>query len=102
MSNSKPPPRSKPQSPQGISVSAQDLATRVANIEQFLKDQFDERNQWNATLRTWVGRTIKIRLVDGHILEGLLNWVDRYTLCVGQEPDVEIVHKGAVATIKKA
>lgn len=102
MSSNKPPPTRKPQSAQGISGSTPDLATRVANIEQFIKEQFDERNQWNTTLRGWVGRTILIRLVDGHVLEGLLNWVDRYTLCVGLEPDVEIVHKGAIATIKKA
>lgn len=99
MSNTK-PPRSKPQSPPGISGSP-DLATRVANIEKFLKEQFDERNQWNAQLREWIGEQIRIRLLQGEPVQGKLVWVDRYTLCVEVMNEIEIVHKGAIATIKK-
>lgn len=108
MSNNKPSPRSKPQSP-GISGSSPDLATRVANIEKFLKEQFDERNQWNSQLREWIGERVRIRLVGGnrdshgYDLEGVLKWVDRYTLCINPVfDDIEIVHKGAIATIRKA
>ncbi len=96
MSGNKPPPSSKPPN-----QPPQDLATRVAKLEKLLQEHFDERNQWNATLREWLERTVQIRLIDGHVLTGVLNWVDRYTLCIGREPKVEIVHKGAIATIKK-
>lgn len=108
MSNNKQPPRSKPQPP-GISGSSPDLATRVANIEKFLKEQFDERNQWNQQLRDWVGQRVRIRLVggnterNGYDLEGELKWVDRYTISINPVFDeIEIVHKGAIATIRKA
>lgn len=100
MSGNKPPP-SKPQSGPVIRSSPPpSLDERVTTIEQFLKEQFDERNQWNAVLRGWIGQKVRVRLMDGASVEGVLNWVDRYTICLGVT-DIEIVHKGAIATIKK-
>jgi len=94
MANRSSPPPSKP------SISVEALQQRVDTLEKLVKDALDERNHWNALIRTWIGKTVVVRLIDGHVTNGTLQWVDRYTLCVGDPAFPVIVHKGAIAIIQ--
>lgn len=96
------PPPSKPQHSPAISAAElQSLRQRIDGLEKQLKDQFDEKNQWNSEVRQWIGKSVTIHLVSDTQLVGFLRWMDRYTLCVDEAKfGVCIVHKGAVALIR--
>jgi hypothetical protein len=94
--------------PPGISQDdARRLTQRVEKVERQLADHYAEKNQWNSMVREWVGSAIVVQLSGDHNLEGILLWVDRYTLCIEACPPVPggpskdkrpiIVHKGLVA-----
>lgn len=96
------PPPSKPITQAGIRPpDLEEFTQRFNKLDQLVRDAFDERNQWNSKVREWLGKQIKIRLMDSCEIIGVLQWVDRYTICVQEVDvtDVTIVHKGAVATI---
>jgi sRNA-binding regulator protein Hfq len=97
------PPPSKPNPQAGIR-SAPDLREfieRFDALEKIVRENFDEKNQWNSKVREWIGKAVVVRLTTSAAVQGVLQWMDRYTICVQEEtfPDVTIVHKGAVATI---
>lgn len=98
------PPPSKPQgSPAISSTDLHRLSQRLDALEKLVKDNFDEKNQWNSQVREWIGKPVVVQLVSDTQLVGALRWVDRYTLCVDDTQNgVSIVHKGAVAIIRQA
>jgi len=90
---------SKKSSVTGISAAdSQSISSRLDAIEEKLREQFDEKNQWNAVLRNWIGKTVHIDLVSGTTLIGCLLWVDRYTLGI-KDASLRIVHKAAITVI---
>lgn len=104
MSNQRQPPPSKPTTQAGIrSPDLGEFNRRLENLDKLVRDAFDERNQWNPTVRGWLDKVIIIRLVNSIEVCGVLKWMDRYTICVQEKnlQDVTIVHKGAVATINR-
>lgn len=97
-------PSSKPSPQPGIRPSDhREFNQRIEVIEKLIKDAFDEKNQWNPKVREWTDKLIEIQLINSAKVIGILKWVDRYTICL-QEPsmdDVTIVHKGAIAFIRR-
>ena len=96
------PPQVKPPASPAISVAdARALIKRVEDLEKLVKEHFDEKNQWNSLVREWFGKQVRIQLTQGGFVEGILRWVDRYTLCVDTlHEGTCVVHKGAVAVIR--
>lgn len=102
MATNKPTPLpSKPQPTSGISPpDTKSLTLRIETLEKFIRDQFDEKNQWNSLVRGWVDKKVKIRLMDGEWFKGSLRWVDRYTICLEDDDKVPaVIHKAAIAII---
>lgn len=96
--NNSPPP-SKPSNSAPFTPS--EALRRIEALETTLQDHFAERNQWNSTVRGWIGKEVVVRLADGYRLTGFLRWIDRYTMCVDVKLDGDtIVHKGAISTIR--
>lgn len=68
-----------------------------------MQDLTVEKNQWNAEIKSWVGKRIGILLTTDTMVSGALRWVDRYTMCIwgnvpgSDRPRTIIVHKGAIA-----
>lgn len=95
------PNSSKPPGQAGISgaTTNDQLKSRVEVLEKFIKEYFDEKNQWNSMLRDWVGTEVHVRFISGDPFFGTLRWVDRYTLCVDDDGHPTIIHKAAIATI---
>jgi sRNA-binding regulator protein Hfq len=101
MSNRDAPP-SKPRGSSGISpTDPRDVIRRLEVLEKFVKEYFDEKNQWNSLVREWIGTSVRIRLVDGEWVDGVLRWVDRYTLCCEDTKTGQpaIIHKAAIAVL---
>jgi len=98
------PPSSKPTSQSGIrSSDPRDISQRLEALEKLVRDSLDEKNLWNAKVRDWIGKRVLIEtLIPTHI-EGILLWVDRYTLCIQRQNATyeTIVHKGAIGTIQR-
>ena len=110
---------SKPQQTPGISpTEARDLraqvsalSSRVEKLEKFLKEHFDEKNQWNSMVREWTGKKVAVEFISAqHRVIGDLLWLDRYTICVNAimstdpfssqtERKIMVIHKAAVALI---
>lgn len=96
------PPPGKPSGSTGISPADPKLLfPRVEALEKFVKEYFDEKNQWNSLVRTWVGSQVKVRLLDGETVLGVLRWIDRYTLCVEIDGEPAVIHKAALAIIQQ-
>ncbi len=108
------PQSSKPNPPSGISpAEAQRLRSQVEELEKLVREQLDERNQWNNLARKWVGHVVRAVVSTGQVVVGKLLWLDRYTLCIEgsysenvvdgkktQWPSREvIVHKGQLVMI---
>lgn len=103
-----PKPASKPHQASGISsAETTQLRTRVERLEKevlSLNTQLNEKNSWAATVRSWVGSDVCVRLVDQHEVVGKLAWIDRYTLCVeGAPPSANglgvrplVIHKACI------
>jgi hypothetical protein len=107
---------SKPSPPPGISATdMQALSNRVAALEAKLREYLDEKNQWNSTVREWIGKEVIISLLihpehtESHAICGQLLWIDRYTMCLmvqtstdASQPSMQpvIIHKAAIATIR--
>lgn len=97
-------PQSKPSNQSGIrSPDLRELTQRIEIAEKLIKDSLDEKNQWNSKVREWLEKSIMVRLVDSSEVVGILKWIDRYTICLQESGsvDVTIVHKGAVAVIRR-
>ncbi len=98
------PPPSKPNPQAGIRPpDLREFIERVDALERIVRENFDEKNQWNSKVREWIGKAVLVRLTTSTEVRGVLQWMDRYTICI-QEPtilDATIVHKGAVATINR-
>lgn len=97
-------PHSKPVTLSGIRPpDLHELTQRLEVLEKLIKDNLDEKNQWNSKVREWLEKTVVIRLVSSMEVSGVLKWVDRYTLCLQEkkQDDVTIVHKGAIAIIRR-
>jgi sulfur relay (sulfurtransferase) DsrC/TusE family protein len=97
-------PQSKPSSQSGIRPpNLQEFTQRFEVLEKLVKDNLDEKNQWSSKVREWIEKPIMIQLVDSQEIFGILKWVDRYTVCLQEKPsiDVTIVHKGAIAVIRR-
>lgn len=75
------------------------LSSRVDRLEKFLREHFDEKNQWNSTVREWVGQEVVVELVPERNVEGTLLWLDRYTICLTIAGKTKVVHKAAIALI---
>jgi sRNA-binding regulator protein Hfq len=104
MPSNKLPPQSKSPSSSGISsTDVQRLNQRIEALEKLVRDSLDEKNHWNSQVREWIGKPVKIQLVSGESVVGLLRWVDRYTLCLDLDKweGIGIVHKGAIAIIRQ-
>lgn len=112
MGDTKPRPNggSKPQPASGISATeAQQLRSRIDQLEKQVREHLAEKNQWNSMVRGWVGTRVAVLLVTEDEVIGELLWVDRYTLCLkvaiqkDDQPEAApvikpvIVHKGAIA-----
>lgn len=80
-----------------------ELTRRIEVAEKLIKDSLDEKNQWNSKVREWLEKPVTIQLVSSSEVSGVLKWVDRYTICLQEkeEVDVTIVHKGAIAIIRR-
>lgn len=98
----------KPTPPAGISpAEARDLraqvsalSSRLDRVEKFLKEHFDEKNQWNSTVRDWVGKNVVVELIQtDRKVAGKLLWLDRYTICVEAGSRALVIHKAAIAII---
>lgn len=97
-------PPGKPNTQSGIRApDLQELTQRIEALEKLVRDNLDEKNQWNSKVREWLEKRVVVRLVSSSDIFGILKWVDRYTLCLQEKelPEVTIVHKGAIATINK-
>ncbi len=96
------PPSGKPHASPAISAAdARALTKRIEDLEKLVREQFDEKNQWNSLVREWIGKMVRIQLTQGGFVEGFLRWMDRYTLCVDTTHEGTcVVHKGAVAVIR--
>ena len=90
----------KNQTPAGISAAeVQQLKDEVARLKQLVQEHLSEKNQWGAEVRKWVGKAIRIHLVNGETLTGVLAWMDRYTIYL-KNPEAThgtVIHKGAVS-----
>ena len=76
------------------------LSSRLERTEKFLKEHFDEKNQWNSTVRGWEGKEVVVELMQvGREVRGKLLWLDRYTVCVQEGPKPKVIHKAAIALI---
>ena len=98
------PPSSKPVSQPGIrSSDPRDISQRLEALEKLVRDSLDEKNLWNAKVREWIGKRVQVHTLIPTIIDGVLLWMDRYTLCIHRknEPFETIVHKGAIATINR-
>jgi hypothetical protein len=74
---------SKSSPPSGISpAEAQRLRSQVEELEKLVREQLDERNQWNNLARKWVGQTVRAVVSTNQVVVGKLLWLDRYTLCI--------------------
>lgn len=83
----------------GISAAdSQNLSSRVEALEELVRDHLHEKNQWNAELRNWIGKTIYVDLLTSKTVMGVLLWVDRYTLGV-KDTSLRIIHKAAITVI---
>lgn len=97
-------PHGKPAHQSGIRPpDLQELTQRLENLEKLVRDNLDEKNQWNSKVREWIEKAVMVQLVDSLEVFGILKWVDRYTLCLQEKErsDVTIVHKGAIAIIRR-
>lgn len=110
----KPPasPGISPAEARELTAQVSALSFRLEKVERFLRDHFDEKNQWSATVRDWVGKKVVVELTQrGSLLVGELLWLDRYTICVkssgsgrdplaaAEQPKPMVVHKAAIALI---
>lgn len=100
----KPPPTSgiSPTEAKDLRERLSALSSRVDSLEKFLKEHFAEKNQWNSTVREWVGKQVVVELLVGGSLMGELLWLDRYTICVSVSGVTKIVHKAAIVLIYRA
>lgn len=97
-------PHSKPAHQSGIRPpDLQEFTQRLDILEKLVKDNLDEKNQWNSKVREWIEKTVMVQLVSSLEVFGVLKWVDRYTICLQEKErsDVTIVHKGAIAIIRR-
>ena len=93
---------SKPPPVPGIShAEAAQLRSRIDKLEKVIAEHFAEKNQWNSLIREWVGSVVHIELMHGESITGELMWVDRYTMCLTEAGRPAIVHKGAIAVIRR-
>lgn len=98
------PPPSKPNTQAGIRPpDLEKFIERIDALEKVVRENFDEKNQWNSKVRGWIGRRVLVRLMTSFEILGVLQGMDRYTICIQEAgfKDVTIVHKGAVATINR-
>lgn len=112
MSGNQPPrPAGKPDQGRGISpADAQQLRARLDSVEKQVRahsEAINDRNNWNAVVRGWIGSQVSVHTVSGATVTGILKWVDRYTLCVegivgthdpysAKELQQIVLHKGAL------
>lgn len=97
----KPPPSPgiSPAEAKDLRAQMSALSSRVEKLDKFVKEYFDERNQWNSTVREWVGQRVVVELVQSdRKVEGELLWLDRYTICV-KDGRTKVIHKAAIALI---
>ena len=97
------PPQGKHPPQSGIRpADLLEVTQRLEVVEKLIKNNLDERNQWNSKVREWLEKSIVIQLMDSSKVVGVLKWVDRYTLCLQEDgqSDSTIVHKGAIAVIR--
>jgi hypothetical protein len=98
----KPPPSPgiSPAEARDLRAALSALSSRVDSVEKFLKEHFDERNQWNSTVREWAGQKVIVELSQADKrIEGELLWLDRYTICVKEGDRPKVIHKAAIALI---
>ncbi len=89
----------------GISPSEfHELRAKVLDLEKQLSEALSEKNRWNEGLRKWQEQksVVQFKLLNGDLVNGVIVWVDRYTIGVEEHnrESPTIVHKGAIATIK--
>lgn len=85
---------------------ALDNEKRIQELEKTVND----KSQWNNTVRGWIGKRVRVRLLTNGEITGDLKGLDRYTLLVfgtytssvTDIPNDVIIHKGAIATIELA
>jgi sRNA-binding regulator protein Hfq len=99
----KPPPTSgiSPAEARDLRAQVSALSSKVEKLEKFVKEQYDEKNQWNSTVREWVGKRVVVELSRGDKVEGDLLWLDRYTICV-RDAQTKVIHKAAIAMVYRA
>ncbi len=99
-----PGPVGKPGPGPGISrTEFDDLRKKISELEGKLLEALAEKNLWNHTLRKWQEeeKQVTFSLLTGGQVVGKIEWIDRYTIGVASNGDTIIVHKGAIATIKR-
>jgi sRNA-binding regulator protein Hfq len=96
--------QSKPGGSPGISrAEFEDLKKQISALDTKLADALSERNQWNHVLRKWAeeGKQVTFSLLTGGMLSGKIEWIDRYTIGLIDNGNTYIIHKGAIATIRR-
>jgi small nuclear ribonucleoprotein (snRNP)-like protein len=93
----------------GISAELVQLRSRLTQLENLVKESLSEKNLWNAEVRSWVGKTVRVGLMTGAKIDGVLQWMDRYTICllavvdkdpyIPEKPHKVVIHKGTLVYI---
>jgi len=76
--------------------SLRDKITRLEKELRALKDVLNIHDNWNAEIREWIGKQVKVRTsVDGFV-GGKLLWSDRYNICLEIATSSAMLHKRIV------
>lgn len=62
--------------------SLKDRFTQLERDVRSLKDLLNVHDNWNSTIRKWVGKVITVCDRSGQEESGILKWSDRYNLAV--------------------
>jgi hypothetical protein len=80
--------------------SIKDRFERLDKEVRGLKDVLNIRDNWNAEVRQWVDKGIKLRTTDGEDAQGILKWIDRYNICVLILDKPRVYNKGGITWIE--
>lgn len=80
--------------------SLKDRLERMDKELRGLKDVLNVHDNWNAEIRMWIGKEVRLKDSTSDVVVGTLKWSDRYNVCVVVNDQPRIYNKGGITWIE--
>jgi hypothetical protein len=80
--------------------SQKDRFDRLEREVRNLRDVLNIHDNWNAEIRTMLGKVVSVYDTTGKVERGILKWSDRYNLCVVIDDVPRIYNKGGIIWVE--